>query len=64
MLGIILLLIGVVLIIIGALGASSWIDASQTTQQDIGFAFITGVVAPLLGGGLLIILALMELNLF
>lgn len=64
MLGITLILIGAVLLIIGALGASSWIDSGQGDRQEISFAFISGVIAPLLGGGLLVILGLMELEFF
>ncbi len=64
MLGIALLSIGAVLLVIGALHASSWIDTGQGNRQDVSFAFISGVIAPLLGGGLLVILGLMELNLF
>jgi hypothetical protein len=59
MLGVSMIIIGAGLLVLGALSASSWIEA-QTDSELFSLRFLSLVVAPLLGGALLVIIGLLE----
>jgi hypothetical protein len=59
MLGVILIITGAFLIVIGALSATKWVDA-DSSQALFSLAFFSLVIGPLLGGGLLVLVGLME----
>lgn len=59
MLGVAFILVGALFLIGGALGATRWIDA-QVDRTFFSFAFFSTVVTPILGGGILIVIGLLE----
>ena len=59
MLGVSIILIGGVFLVVGALESTNWIDA-QTDRDFFSLTFFSRVVAPLLGGAILVVIGLME----
>ncbi len=59
MLGVSIILVGGGFLVVGALAATNWIDA-QTDRDFFSLAFFSLVVAPLLGGAILVMIGLME----
>ena len=60
MLGAILVCVGTVLLMVGALSASNWVDAQQSDRKFFTLSFFSLVIAPILGGGILLIFGLVE----
>lgn len=52
--------VGLACVLYGALTATKWID-EQSDRDLFTLAFLSQVVAPLLGGGILLVMGLMEL---
>lgn len=61
MLGAIFILTGVVCIVVGALCASRYLDAGGD-KAYFSLSFFSTVVAPLLGGAILLVMGLMEFS--
>lgn len=61
MLGVLFVIVGAVLVVVGALQATRWIDA-QTDKPFFSLAFFSLVIGPLLGGGILILIGLLEFD--
>ncbi len=59
-LGAILVCVGVVLLLVGALSAGNWVDAQQTDRKFFTLSFFSLVIAPILGGGILMVFGLVE----
>ncbi|MCD4823404.1 MAG: hypothetical protein K8S55_02255 [Phycisphaerae bacterium] len=59
MLGVTFILVGGVLLVVGALAATNWIDEG-TDHPFFSLAFLSMVLGPLLGGGILLLFGLME----
>ncbi len=61
MLGVALILIGIILLMVGALHASQWVD-KQIDRSFFSLRFLSLVVGPLLGGSILVVFGLVEFS--
>ena len=61
MLGVVLILVGIILLMTGALYASQWVD-KQIDRSFFSLHFFSLVVGPLLGGSILVVFGLMEFS--
>lgn len=61
-LGIAFILVGAALLLVGGVSASNWVDTQQSEEVYFGLAFFAKVVAPLLGGAILVMIGLMEVG--
>jgi hypothetical protein len=59
MLGVLFVAAGLTCLVVGGIGATRYID-TQTDQPFFSLSFFSLVVAPLLGGAILVVIGLME----